>query len=880
MTALFGREDDIREVRRHVDEARLVTLTGAGGVGKTRLAAAVTDGLESAATVHWADLAPIATADAVGAALLALVRTSEEAARPPKHVLADWFSGRDAVLVLDNCEHLLGEISALTEFLLASCDRLKVLATSREPLGVAGEVSWRVPSLRVPDQNAPNDPSSLSTLDSVQLFVDRARRGRPSWRLLATDAPFVAEIVRRTDGIPLAIELAAASCRHFSVEQVALDLRERFRIVADAPRSAPARQRTLTASIEWSVELLSDVDRTVLRRLSVFAGTFSRRAAEAILSNVGDIDGDQVVHAIARLVDKSLLELTADGSFRLLEAIRQYAAGQLSRAEEVAAMRSAHAAWWSQELQRLDARQPTTAAMELCNSHAADLRAALDWLASDSGARYDLLAQVALAWTWEGRLDDVLQYARAWLPDGAVEGSLPWARAVAACSHALFATFSASAASWFEPAWAALRAAGDAEGLLPLLLLARAEDRQTMLVEGIELGIEQRCDRLLCGLVEFLAEDGIITELPEMRERLRPAIARSRQRDPGPVPDIWTKVQEPAEQLAFFRSRVAPALEAADHRFVMLLALASIHGPLQGLFARSPEPIAISERFLARHGRIPVVNLWLEFARALTAVIDGRPVTPAGLDALELGVSAASLLARYPVIRVLYALDAPQRAQLNLGGIDRPGVARILGPVIAATQALHAGRTADAESALRAANSATGEHFLRFPRVDVLELTAVLDSRAGRDRRAARLLGAAERLRNEVGYRYRFSDQQRWLDEAEDAGLAALGRDEWANALAEGRRLDELEALAFASRGRGTRKRPRFGWDALTPTEVLVVELVVAGHSNRVIGEQLLIGAATVKTHVANAARKLEVANRTELAAIAAGARSAGRPPR
>ena len=241
---------------------------------------------------------------------------------------------------MDNCEHLIEACADFVAQLLTANPATSVLATSREPLGVPGEITWRVPSLPCPPPARNLDVQALSQYDAVVLFLDRARRARPSFTITEVNAPAIAQICHRLDGIPLAIELAAARCRQMSAERIATELDDRFRLLTGGSRTLTARQQTLAASIDWSHERLDDTERTAFRRLGVFVGRFPLEAAEAVVSVLGDVEAEAVFELVSRLVDKSLVMLddSADGQprYRLLETLRSYA---LERAQTTAELR-------------------------------------------------------------------------------------------------------------------------------------------------------------------------------------------------------------------------------------------------------------------------------------------------------------------------------------------------------------------------------------------------------------------------------------------------------------------------------------------------------------------------------------------------------------
>ncbi len=260
LTPLIGREDDVASLRALLHEERLVTLTGAGGVGKTRLALAVAAELieRYPGGVWFVELSGVTDPGAVGATVLAAVGGQQAPGLQPVDQLIATLTEEPTLLVLDNCEHLLEPCAALTAALLARHAAVTVVATAREPLGVPGEVTWRVRSLSTPPAETAMTVPSLSQYEAVRLFIDRARRARPTFAVSEANAPAVAQICHRLDGIPLALELAAARCRQMSAERIALELDDRFHLLTGGARTVLPRQQTLAASVDWSYDRLNE----------------------------------------------------------------------------------------------------------------------------------------------------------------------------------------------------------------------------------------------------------------------------------------------------------------------------------------------------------------------------------------------------------------------------------------------------------------------------------------------------------------------------------------------------------------------------------------------------------------------------------------------
>src|SRR5579884_2251548 len=351
-TSFIGREGQIDEVTRLLAAARLLTLTGAGGCGKTRLALRVgMDVLPVYPDGVWlVELAALADPALVAQAAARAVNVKKAPGRPVIDSLIDHLRAKTSLLILDNCEHVIEAAARVAEALLRACPGLRILATSREPLRTAGEVTWLVPSLSLPPRSrlVASDLDRMMGSEAVRLFADRAQAARPGFALSPADGPALQEICLRLDGIPLAIELAAARVRVFSLDQIAARLDDRFRLLTAGPRTVLPRQQTLRATVDWSYALLAEPERSLLRRLSVFAVGWTLEAAEAVAAGDG-IQPYAVLDLLAQLVDKSLVlteEQRGAVRYRLLETIRQYAHDRLQEAGEVERTRDRHLAYF------------------------------------------------------------------------------------------------------------------------------------------------------------------------------------------------------------------------------------------------------------------------------------------------------------------------------------------------------------------------------------------------------------------------------------------------------------------------------------------------------------------------------------------------------
>jgi predicted ATPase/class 3 adenylate cyclase len=407
LTSFIGRETEIAEVKQELTTHRLVTLSGSGGTGKTRLSLQVTaeviDHFEQG--VWFVELAPLVDPDLIPQTILSVIGVSEQPSKAPLDVLKNYLHDKKVLLVLDNCEHLIEASAQVVNALLRAAPQLKVLASSREALGVRGEVAYHVPSLSLPDPKHLPASEQLSQYEAVRLFIDRALLVAPHFDVTQENAPFIAQICYRLDGIPLALELAAARARMMSVEQISRRLDDRFRLLTGGARTALPRQQTLRALIDWSYGLLAENERLLLRRLSVFVGGWALEAAEEVCSGDG-LEPDDVLDLLTQLVNKSLvvvIETSPSGEtrYRMLETIRQYAREKLLETGGGEAVRDRHLAYC---VRLVEQAEP-----ELCRSNQVywsnrleeeidNLRIALEWaLATDVESGLQI---AALPWRW------------------------------------------------------------------------------------------------------------------------------------------------------------------------------------------------------------------------------------------------------------------------------------------------------------------------------------------------------------------------------------------------------------------------------------------------------------------------------------------------
>jgi predicted ATPase/DNA-binding NarL/FixJ family response regulator len=419
LTSFVGREHELAEVMDALVSHRLVTLCGPGGAGKTRLALAVAERLlgEFSNGVFLAELADETDPQLVASCVASALAVRE---RPDIGVvasLAEAIGSSRMLVVLDNCEHLAAACAEFAAALLRACPRAQLLATSRQPLDVPGELAWRLPSLSIPSSEGPTAPGALVRYESARLFLERARTFQPAFVLTAENAPAVTRICELTEGIPLAIELAAGRLTTLSVEQVADQLRDALTVLTTGSHLQPRRQRTLRAAIDGSYERLTPAEKVLLNRMSVFSGLVSLESVRAVCADAA-LPAVEVLDNLARLIDKSLVQAEAASSelrYRLLELLRQYASEKLVEAGEHEALRARHAAYFAALADASAAEQARTRLSEWGQRLAdksQNFRAALEWsLRADPEMALHIAG--ALSWFWHTRAH--LAEGRRWL---------------------------------------------------------------------------------------------------------------------------------------------------------------------------------------------------------------------------------------------------------------------------------------------------------------------------------------------------------------------------------------------------------------------------------------------------------------------------------
>jgi predicted ATPase/class 3 adenylate cyclase/DNA-binding CsgD family transcriptional regulator len=889
LTSFVGREEQLTQLRELLADNRVVTLTGAGGVGKTRLAIQVAAAMagEFSDGAWYVDLAPITDPELVPVTVARALGLPDQPGRSTMDTLLRFVRDRQMLVVLDNCEHLLDASAELVLAVLSGAAGLTLLATSREAIGVAGEVSWRVPSLSLANE-------------AIELFTDRARHARPEFVVTDDNAAVVAEICTRLDGLPLAIELAAARVRALSLAEILDSLHDRFRLLTGGARTAVRRQQTLRASVDWSHALLTEPERVLFRRLAVFMGGFDLDAAQSICGGV-DVERYQVLDQLTLLVDKSLV-VTDDRRgrtrYRLLETVRQYALEKLGESGEADAVRTRHRDHYTAIAAVLDAPAGSDyeQLIEQADLEIDNLRAAFGWSRENADIELTLTLASSLQPLWQarGRFREGLAWFDATLAD--LDAQHP---GVAAAVHARALADSAALGVW--------RGAADSlDHARQALAIAREVDDPALLARALTA-----CGHI-AGYYDAEAARGYFAEAIELAravgDRWRLSQILALQAGATGMAGELLAVRGPAEEGRDLADALGDRFDSRRCR--VWLGMAQLHqGDLAGAAAQFAE--LVTEAQAAHDGFVEAQSLAFQAtvlayqseAGVARAAADAAIEAAAAFGGLAPGVAYCGLA--FAALAAGDAATAEDASEKALGhGSDPPAHAAVQ-RVVRAQAALAGGDLATARRwADDAVSTATGwwlmlalttrarvaiaagepdqaerdahdalaiaasmQAYLGIP--DILECLGTLAGETGSHSEAARLFGAAHGIRQGIGA-VRFKVWDADFEASLVALRDALGKNDFDSAWAKGAGLSIEEAIAYAQRGRGQRKRPTSGWASLTPTELDVVRLVSEGLTNNDIATRLFVSPRTVQTHLTHVYTKLGLSSRVQLVQEAA----------
>ena len=902
MSSLVGRGPQLAAVLDGLRTARVVTLTGPGGCGKTRLAlraaALAAGGFEDGARL--VELASLTDSALVPAAVAAALGVPERDAVNPMTGVVRALAGRELLIVLDNCEHVLGSAGQVAVMLAGQCRRVRVMTTSRERLDVPGELVFPVPPLELPEDGSAH---AIAASEAGSLFITRARAASPAFTLTDGNAAAIAEVCFRLDGMPLAIELAAARCPALGAAQLAARLEGHPGLLAGGA-ARPGRHRSLEALVSWSYELLGEAERRLLDRLSVLRGGFDLEVAERVCGGE-PLAPQAVAGLLASLAGKSLVQVQVGAVVRyaLLETVRQFAAGRLAAAGEETAVHARLLRWALEVARSAEAALPGAEWPRWSDQLSADqanIRAALSWAlgGAEPEAGRELAARLARWWIATGRYSDVGQFLTT-------AAAVPAAAAPGIQARVLLGT-----------AWSTYQL-GDSPRAAPL-----AADGIACARQAGEPQLELWGRNLLAGLAWQAGDaEQIVTEIEASR-------AISGQADPALAARAEVLLANAAwlagdlaEQQRHGLLAVGLARTAAGGEGLALALMVSAIGAIAGAGIQAATLAALDEaadltaahpdRFtetVMRHwrarlfatlgqleaaetelglcwaaGRSGAVRL-VEFlgpmceARIAAARGDATAAVGALRRAADGGQRVGSVmfvpanLAHLACVAAIAgdeatAADAVAEARAALGGRCQAVTAAAL-RYAEGVMAWHRGELADAEQLVREATVQWHRCCDRMAACDGVELLGVLAAARERFPDAARLLAAAEAARQPLLYLAPGFTADRAA--AARAVSQALGDDRFTQAWEQGQALTLDDAVAYAARKSGGRKRPATGWASLTPAELEVVRLVSKGLRNDAIARRLFIAPGTVKVHLSHIFTKLGITTRAELAAQAA----------
>jgi predicted ATPase/class 3 adenylate cyclase/DNA-binding CsgD family transcriptional regulator len=884
LTSFVGRQTEIGRLRDAMAGNRLVTLIGAGGVGKTRLAVQVAaEGAGDFGDGAWyVDLAPITAAEVVPVTVARALGLPDHPGRSTMDTLLRFVPDRHLLIVLDNCEHLLDACAELLGTLLGAAPRLTVLATSREPVNVAGEVIWQVPSLSLADE-------------AIELFAERARLARPEFAITDDNSKSVGEICRRLDGMPLAIELAAARVRALSLTEIVDSLHDRFRLLTGGSRTAVRRQQTLRASVDWSHALLTETERILFRRLAVFLGGFDLQAAQAVCGDSG-IERYQVLDQLTLLVDKSLVvadESSGRTRYRLLETVRQYAMEKLGESGEADAVRSRHRDHYTSIAALLD--EPAGAdyrqRLDRAELETDNLRSALGWNLEndDTEQALTLASSLRPVWLTRGRILEGLAWFHVILSDYDQDIDVaPAVQARALCDEAVLNVYVGERMNRAQRALEIARELDD-PALLARTLSAYgyiagarydADTAATYYAQAIDMARTLDDRWMLSQILAWQVNMGLTTGDPiaacpaaEEGRDIADAIGDLSNSRMCRQAIVWAHLLQGnvVGAISEFNALAAECEEAHDDIFrpVSLLGLGLAHAQ-RGDVEAARTTAALGLDAAADLGEYFAGLAYAQSSQASLAAGDlaaAHDAAEAAWDRLRVSQTELAVAQRaFNSVEVALARGdlATAREQADAAVAIAKGYHLATALLVRARVATAEGASEDGERDAHEALACAASKGMHLYIPGIFECLAGLATTDGNHPLAARLFGAADALRQRMGLvRFRIYDAE---CEASLAVLRnAMDKKMFDATWAEGAALGIEEAIAYAQRGRGERKRPASGWPSLTPAERDVAQLVCEGLANKEIAARLFVSPRTVQAHLSHTYAKLGITSRVQL---------------
>jgi predicted ATPase/DNA-binding CsgD family transcriptional regulator len=890
---LIGREWELAALEQMLDSARLLTLTGAGGCGKTRLALELADRSAAGARRVECALVPLAEVQAgeqVLDAALRSLRVRERAGRTPRESLFERLATRRTLLILDNCEHVAGAVRELVAELLEAVPALRVLATSREPLGVPPETVFPLAPLGLPEAD---DVAAVLRSDAARFCIDRAAGADADFSLTPPVASAIARICRELDGLPLALSLAAARFAEMAPSEIADALARRGRLAQAAGESTLVQHRSLRASLDWSHRLLDLEERTLLRGLSIFSGGWDASAARAVV--LPESPEAHVCGLLGGLEAKGLIvAVPAERTQRwsLLRTVGEYAAEQLSLSGEQAQVRERFLVWACGFAEEADALLLTPHGRERIDAEEPNLTAALTVaIERRPASALEIVASLTRHWILAEHLDQGRAASMAALASAGSEGAAS-SRAVVHCGAGLIAVLRGDYETAIANTTTGLALLGHADVETEGRCLQMSS--MTLILAGADLEEGRRSARRA---VELLRSCGDILGLSlalatvahaeGLCDRFDAVHAAYDELLAMPGISEHARVRTWAEMAATWAELIVGSPRKA-------LAHADLAIALEGDWPSMTHFIAVSHRVhaLARLGRCdeaitectdalegacesgaamatPALEMALALARLAAGQLAGAQALAQRL--LVMPQHHTRALMHETLARIALARGDAREAKEHAG--ELAAVAELTGSVrqnaladyLAGRAQALAGAHDRARELLQAALAAQTSPSLERAATDTLEELALLSSPGADRARRPRLAAAAAAARTRLGY-LPLSGSSARLQVARERFIARFGSPAWESAWAEGEALSLAEAIAYARRAHGPRDRPTTGLASLTPTELEVARLAATGISNPQIAARLFMSRSTVKSHLSAAYLKLGVANRTELA--------------
>lgn len=895
MTTFVGRERELAELRSLLAGGKkLVTLVGIGGIGKTRLALELGFGARDLGfeSVYLVQLASLTNPELVDEAVFEAV--SGGSSRSPLQAATEYLREARALVILDCCEHVLDAARKAAEVIVRRCPSVAILATSQAPLDTEGELVWPVPPLSMRREDT---TGATGASDAARLFADRASYVLPGFALGEDAAGAVETIVRRVDGIPLAIELAAARMRVLSAREIAVGLDDRLRLLRGGRRANP-RHQTIRASLDWSYELLTKQERQLFARLSVFSGGFDLTAVAAVCS--GDmIFPGEVLDEVEGLVDKSLVAVERGAGatrFRMLDFVRQYAAERLVVAGEDRLLASRHRAYFLEIAERADRElwALAPAGRDQLDADSPNLRAAIDdgctWAPGDALA---MVGALGLYWRVGGRLTEGVTATEQALAAAGEEQSA--ARALALARLSVLEFWLGDFARTQSAATSAMEIGADVRDcrsqalalsrLGALVILSDPSTGDPMLLRAAELARIAEDDVALCDALASLAISCFFQADPDaMREPLEEALSVAERI--GYEDDIrwclWCLAHTAlaAGDLAEARAQGERALAMMPGQdplcrycaIEVLSLLDADRGAADAARARAEADLEQSKRERLRLGTGVLMHA-LGVAALAAGDLDEAERCASALYAEDSEVRYLAWHAQETLLAVALARGETAQARAHaeelLAAVEplRNQRARAVAQLGLARATLLEADDKRAESLAHEALKVFMDHGWRPAVTDALDVLAEIAVFQGEHQRAVRLAAAAQTQRSALGL-VAFPFTRDRAERQLSAASSALGGESYAQAFADGARLTLRQAVAYAQRGRGRHASATHGWASLTPAERQVADLASQGLSNPDIARELFISRNTVKMYLSRVYAKLGVTNRNALARL------------